>query len=432
MAWIRVPERRFARAEALACRGAHTAAFTLFAAAARAGLPRAQYRLGCCYLKGLGVPSSVGDASRWLVRAAEAGDVDAQTQLAALALQGVSFLTSAGLFNQPAHEVDFKAAERWSRQAAVAGSAEAKALLGFILTAGPIDRRDQQAGEALYQESAQAGWSRGQLGLAMTILAKGEVDGRARATELLRAAADDGIATAHYLLGVLAEGDASGHANLRSAASYKAAAELGYAPAQLRYAFALMHGRGVGLDLFEAETWLRRAALAGEASAAAVLGYLYAQDGDMPPNHAEAAVWLSRAAEGGHAAAARTLAIMFLSGSGVRRDIAQAARLLRLASDAGDAAARPELVHLALAGMLDAVDNTATATCLRRAAEDGDVAAQFGFGLCMAQGVGVEQDGGEAATWIVKAAQGGSAKAKQLLAELHADLHAIMQPQTCG
>jgi TPR repeat protein len=420
-----------ARAEALAGQADHGAAFPLFVRAAKAGLPRAWYRLGQCYLMGLGVPPSVGDALRWLGRAAEAGEVPAQTQLAALALQGVTGFGNTGLFDKQVGAPDFAGAEYWSRKAVAAGSAEAKALLGFVLTAGPVERRDLKAGEALYQESAAEGWSRGQLAVAMTLLTSGNPDSAARAMDLLRAAAADGVATAHYVLGTLAESGATGRVDLpAAAASYKAAAELGHAPAQLRLGFALLDGRGVERDPFHAETWLRRAALAGEMSAAAVLGFLYAQDGDSPPNYAEAGVWLQRAAEAGHSAAARTLGNMYLSGAGVHRDMSQAACWLCLAAEAGDPAARAELAHLALTGQVDADAQIAAANCLRRAAEAGDAEAQFSFGLCLSQGIGVAPDGQAGWDWILKSAAAGSPRVMRMLAQLDADARSSMPPQT--
>lgn len=134
---------RFALGEALASHDSHAAAFPFFARAAAAGLRQAQYRLGRSYLLGLGVPPSIGEALRWLRRSAEAGETAAQTQLAALALQGVSDDGAAGLFHDGSQEAvsDYETAERWCRKAVAAGSAEAKVLLGFILTAGPESRR---------------------------------------------------------------------------------------------------------------------------------------------------------------------------------------------------------------------------------------------------------------------------------------------------
>jgi TPR repeat protein len=419
-----VPSARFAMAEALADRDAHTAAFPLFVQAARAGLRQAQYRVGRSYLLGLGVPPSISEALRWLRRAAEAGETAAQTQLGALALQGVSDTGVNGLFGSAYQDTDlpgpdYERAAYWCRQAAAAGSAEAKTLLGFILTAGPEDYRDRAAGESLYREAAHAGWSRGQLGLAMTLLRDGTPESTAASVALLRPAADDGVAVAHHLQGMLAESGAAGSIDFAAAAaSYKAAAELGHPPAQVRYGFALLLGRGIARNVFDAETWLRRAALSGDAQAAAVVGYLYARDGDLPPNHAEAAVWLRRAAEAGHAGAARTLGRMLLVGTGVPRDLHEAAQWLRIAGDGGDEIARADLRHLALTRKVGEDDQRAVVGWLREGAAAGEAAAQYDLGLCLAQGIGVERDDHAAFTWVQRAAEGGHPEAAKMLAQL--------------
>lgn len=424
LATLGAPTARFALAETLADRDAHTAAFPLFVQAARAGLRQAQYRLGRSYLLGLGVPPSIGEALRWLRRAAEAGETAAQTQLAALALQGVADNGAAGLFHDACRETefpgsDYEGAAHWCRQAVAAGSAEAKALLAFILTAGPEDQRDEAMGEALYREAAEAGWSRGQLGLAMTLLRNGTPEGAVEAVELLRPAAADGVAVAHHLLGMLAESGAAGSVDFAAAAaSYKAAAELGHPPAQVRYGFALLLGRGVERNIFDAETWLRRAALTGDAQAAAVVGYLYARDGDLPANHAEAATWLRRAAEAGHAGAARTLGRMLLLGTGIPKDISEAAHWLRIAGANGDETARADLIRLMLMRQVAHNDQPAVIGWLQERAAGGDPSAQFDLGLCLAQGIGVERDDQAAFASIRRAAEGGHPEATRMLVQL--------------
>jgi TPR repeat protein len=418
-ATLGAPDALYAVADMFAGRGAHARAFPLFVEAAQAGFHKAQYRLGRCYLLGLGVPISLGQALRWFRRAAEAGEVAAQTQLAELALQGVSDHPPSGLADDPRVASDFDRAEHWSRQAVAAGSGEAKALLAFILTDGPEERRDPAAGEALYRESAAAGWSRGQLGLALALLRDWTPESAAEARRLLREAASGGVAVAHYLLGMMTESGVAGDIDLPAAAAhYKTAADCGHVGAQVRYGFALLHGRGVDQDVFSAETWLRRAGLAGDAQAAAVVGYLYARDGDLPPNYAEAAMWLRRAAEAGHAAAARTLGRLLLIGQGLPKDIAEAVHWLRKAAEGGDEAARGDLLRLVVTRQLDADSEQAVIELLRAAADARDPEAAFELGLCFAQGIGVSQDGQAALALIYRAAEAGYPHATQLVAKL--------------
>jgi TPR repeat protein len=418
-ATLGAPDALYAVADMFAGRGAHVRAFPLFVEAAQAGFHQAQYRLGRCYLQGLGAPVSLGEALRWFRRAADAGEVAAQTQLAELALQGVSDCPPSGLFDDPCVGSDFDRAEHWCREAVAAGSAEAKALLAFILTDGPEERRDPAAGETLYRESAEAGCARGRLGLALALLRDGTPEGAAEALTLLQGAAAGGVAVAHHLLGILTESGTAGDIDLPAAAAYyRTAAECGHVGAQVRYGFALLHGRGVEQDAFNAETWLRRAGLAGNAQAAAVVGYLYARDGELPPNYAESAMWLRRAAEAGHAAAARTLGRFLLIGQGFPKDVAEAVNWLRKAADGGDEAARGDLLRLVLTRQLDPDNEQAVIEMLRAAAEAHDPEAEFDLGLCLAQGFGVSQDGEAALAWIHRSAKDGYPQATQMMAKL--------------
>ena len=390
-AWLGSPHAMFELAVERAGRNLDIPAFGLFAKAARFGLPAAQYRTGRCYLLGLGVPPSINEALRWLARAASNGNIAAQTQLGSLALQGVVGLDAAPkLFDHAPGEPDYHTASHWCRQA---GSPEAKAMLAFILTAGPADLRDQAAGAALYHEAAQAGSKHGKLGSALALLQQRGAAETAEAVRLLHEAAADGVAAAHHLLGVLAESGVVVPVNFSAAAThYREAALLGHAPAQVRFGFALLAGRGLPMDLPAAETWLRRAALAGEGQAAAVVGYLCAKGGDLPPNPAEAALWLQRAAEAGHAAAARLLGQMLLVGSGLPRDREQAVHWLQVAAKADDPA------------------------------------AQFELGVCLAQAIGVDQDEPTALHWIRRSADAGHLDAVRLIQALQsghmADGHA--------
>lgn len=253
----------------------------------------------------------------------------------------------------------------------------------------------------------------------MTLLRDGTTEHAAESVALLQSAATDGVAVAHHVMGMLAESGAAGSLDFTAAAaSYKAAAELGHPQAQVRYGFALLLGRGIERNVFNAETWLRRAALAGDAQAAAVVGFLYARDGELPPNYAEAAMWLRRAAEAGHTGAARILGRMLLLGTGIPKDVAEAAHWLRIAAANGEETARADLVRLALTRGVGVDDQAAVASLLRQDAAAGDRAAQFDLGLCLAQGIGVEQDDRAAFAWVSRAAEAGHPEATRMLAQL--------------
>ena len=167
------PAARLAYGIALADDGMHTDAVRQFHHAA-ASLPQAAFRLGRCYLLGLGVPACPDAALHWFTRAAGGGHVDAQVLLASLALQGISSDVPLGLFEAESHYIgrppDHQAALHWARQAAATGSSEAQTLLGYILTTGPAALRDARQGAAYYRLAAVQGSAQGQLGWALALL----------------------------------------------------------------------------------------------------------------------------------------------------------------------------------------------------------------------------------------------------------------------
>src|SRR5277367_3117348 len=146
-------------------KGDRRAAFPLLARAARAGIAEAEFRIGRCYLEGAGVPPSRGNGVRWLEKAATQGYVEAQALLAILCLNGMGpgQIAAGEIGGVPAAAVlfgshstaapDFETALHWARRAAQGGSAEAQAVLGFILGAGPEATRDPAASDAWYKRS---------------------------------------------------------------------------------------------------------------------------------------------------------------------------------------------------------------------------------------------------------------------------------------
>jgi uncharacterized protein len=389
------PTARLAYARVLAADGHHRGALQQFARAARRGLPAAQFRLGRCYLLGLGAPSCLDAALRWLTRAAEGDDVEAQALLASLALQGITINLEGGLLEAAScyagRPSDYPEALKWGQLAAAGGSAEAQAMLGYILTSGPDDLRDVARGAHYYQAAAGSGFARGQLGWALALLrddtaqvealiggqvegqfgacqqgdSSGEADRSAEVRRLLESAAQADLPAAHFVLGVLDElADAGGSQLAAAAAHYHEAAERGHRAAQFRYGLALMHGRGIERNTLYGETWLRRAGLAGDRDAAAMVGDLYSRTGELPPNFCEAAMWFQRAAEAGHTGAARALGQLCVRGGGFGTDPVTAAHWLRVA------------------------------------ANEGDTVAAYELGICLAHGVGTPRDDAEALKWF--------------------------------
>lgn len=416
------PDTLLLRADKLIAEGERIPAFRLLARAAERGSTEACFRVGRAYLEGSGVPVSASEGMRWLERAARDNHVAAQALLAAMLLRGLAG-AAASLFAGPVHTgtttagpvpigPDFAAARRWAEPAAAAGSADGQAVLAYILTAGPEDMRDPVLAEDFYQRSAKAGCPQGALGLAVA-LAKKSPDAAAQpeVVRWLRVAAAAGLATARYMLAELTERGLGTDADPAAAAVlYLQAAEQGHRSAQARYGAALMRGRGVARNVQQGESWLRRAALAGDPDAAALVGDLYArketQGETLPPNYLEAALWYRRAAEAGHRTAAHALGMLYLTGAGVPLEREEAARWFRISAERGDPAAQADLGNLALGGGGTPEDQVRTYERFAAAAEKGDLVAAFNLSVCLSKGVGVARDAALAAHWLRRAAGG--------------------------
>jgi TPR repeat protein/tetratricopeptide (TPR) repeat protein len=410
--WPRAGARR---AAALSAAGKHSLAFELFVRAARAGLAEAAYRVGRCYLDGAGVPRSRVEGVRWLKQAAEQSHIEAQSLLAVLYLGGATGEPPAGSqipslvrlidANETA-DPDYLAAARWARAAAEAGCSTGQAVLAFILSSGPEEMRNLQEADRWYQHSAAAGCPQGMLGHALALARKGGDETVQRdVVSQLTSAAEAGLPTALYLLGVINEHGLGVPSDPAAAAQfYRGAAEKGHRSGQVRWGWALVHGAGVKAQPLEGETWLRRAALAGDPEAAVLIGDLYAKGGNLPPNYAEAATWFQRAAAVGHKGAARALGFLYLTGAGVPTDAEEAAQWFRVSALAGDPTAQVQLGNLVLNGIGDDDDRRRTCQWFEHAATSGDLVAAFNYGACLAQGVGVARNDTQAALWLRKAA----------------------------
>jgi uncharacterized protein len=378
------PAASLRRAIRLSERGRGTEAFPLFAHAAKAGIADAEYRVARCYLEGSGVPPSRAEATRWLKLAATHCWTEAQVLLSVLYIQGWAVEASSDPATSGAERLfagdapsgpDFISAEKWARMASAAGSAEGQALLGYVLTSGPEIMRDLDEAHQLYERSANAGCPQGHLGCALSLTRRAR-DAKVwrKIAEHLRSASAAGLGSAIYLLAVLTEQGRGVERDVaRAAQLLQEAAEKRHRIAQLRWGLKLMEVRDVAKDTAAGESWLRRAAHAGDTEAAAVVGDIYVRSGSLPPNYAEAAIWYRRAAEAGHPAAARALGSLF----GVTQDEEEAARWLRLSAEAGDTASQVDLANLVMRGAGEQEDKAKIASWFAAAAESGDLIAAW-------------------------------------------------------
>lgn len=137
--------------------GDYQAAVQAWRPLAAQGDTKAQFWLGSMYYRGQGVPRNVPVALRWVRRAAELGNVEAQAALGSLYFFGDDQV--------PAND---REAQRWFRMAAEQGHPEAQVGLGN-----------------------------------MYFLGRGVVQDEAAAAKWFRAAADQGVPQAQGLLGTM-------------------------------------------------------------------------------------------------------------------------------------------------------------------------------------------------------------------------------------
>ena len=108
-----------------------------------------------------------------------------------------------------------------------------------------------------------------------------------------------------------------------------------------------------------------------------ILGKMYQQGKDVPPDNEKAAYWYLKAAEKGHAAAQFDIGVFYHRGIGV-----------------------PE-------------DSRKAVYWYTKSAEQSDADAQYNLGVMYECGVGVSKDRNKAKYWYTKAAEQGHEKAKK-------------------
>lgn len=249
-----------------------------------------------------------------------------------------------------------------------------------------------------------------------------------------------GVAVLALILGALAThhpADPSIRAQLYQQAtdgqSRKAQVELGIAYRDGLY--------GLVRDPHTAALWFEKAAAAGDAYAAALLGDVYARGKGVQQDDATAMHWWRQAALAGnaHAAAKIGLALMRHAGTPYARDEAQ--QWLQRAASQGDAEARRAVgVDSAQAMTVSALNVQGPDKLLsslyrqwkrivpgnqdidktRQAAFDGDNVAQYQLALRYRDGSwGVKADSKQALSWLQQAALHGNPVAMDTLANAY-------------
>jgi TPR repeat protein len=216
-----------------------------------------QVQIGNMHYNGHGVPQDYAEAAKWYRRAAEQGNVYAQSILGAMYANGQGF------------PQDYAEAAKWFRKAAEQGEATAQCNLGTMY----------DNGQGIPQDYAEA-------------------------VKWFRKAADQGFAPAQGALGSMyfyGHGFPQDYAE--AAKWFRKAAEQGDAAAQTNLGVMYCNGHGILQDYAEAVKWYRKAADQGNEIAQTNLGVMYCNGQGVPQDYAEAVKWHRMAAEQGDAGA---------------------------------------------------------------------------------------------------------------------------------
>ncbi len=233
--------------------------------------------------------SEYEEALIWLRRAAEAGHLQAQTDLGGIYLEG----GKAGI------KPDGKEALKWFSMAAAQGSKEALVYMGLIHARGLNVPKNEQLAINYWREAAQAGIAEAQFYLGTT----GSDDTPAAAQERLdrlRKAVASGVpsvaARAACALGNLyATGKMGVTEDKREAARwYAVAARGGEMRAQLVYGIMLLQGNIVPKDEKMGMSFIRLSAGQGNKQAISLLIRLLRSGEHSETAEKEAAAWEAR------------------------------------------------------------------------------------------------------------------------------------------
>jgi TPR repeat protein/Zn-dependent protease with chaperone function len=296
------------------------------------GEPEAQYALANAYTKGEAAERNQAQAVHWWRKAAESGHPGAQEKLAN------AYRTGDGVL------LDFKESAHWARKVVesnlastkeaisqISGDSDAMLQLANTNRFGRGTPRDMSKALTLYRRAAATGnaeaafilgvlYERGEeveQNLVMahmwfSIAEPASSHAQIRKKYLIRKLSRTQIAEAEWLAREWLEAypaakEAISHTKAEAILleTLSARAEGGDSDAMLKLANTNRFGRGTPRDMSKALTWYRRAAAAGNAEAAFILGVLYERGEEVEQNLVMAHMWFSIAAANSSPGAAK-------------------------------------------------------------------------------------------------------------------------------
>ena len=220
-------------------------------AKAEKGDPKAQNAIGAHYWLGSLVEEDYAEAAKWFRKAADQGNLNAQSSLGQLLYEG-----GKGV------EKDYTEAAKWWRKAADQGEADAQFNLGLLYDNGQGVQKDYAEAAKWYRRAADLGRAVAQLNLGMSYYyGKGVEKDYAEAAKWFRKGADQGNAGAQLFLASLYRNGQGVEKDYAKAMKwYRNAADQGLDQAQFGIGGLYFSGHGVERDYAEAYAWFNLAA----------------------------------------------------------------------------------------------------------------------------------------------------------------------------
>ena len=300
---------------------------------------------------------------------------------------------------------------------------QAMALLGYRYYYGYGVEKDYKKALSLYRKSADAGYAKGQSGLArMYSNGKGVVQDHKKASFLVSKAVKQGDASGQNLLGwMYLKGKGVKKDISKAIDLFEKAAEQEYALAQYNLGKIYHSGNGVKKDYNKAILWYRKAAENGFLDAQNKLGIFYKFGKGIEKDFVKAVMWFRKAAERGYVKAQTELGIMYKYGMGVEKDDELAVKWYRKAADQGYTRAILELGIMYDYGRGVTKDQKRAVELYKKTAEKGHAPGQYQLAYMYCNGEGVTKSNRKAVFWMLKSAEQGFRNAQNSLGIYYAN-----------
>ena len=257
-------------------------------------------------------------AINWLTKAADIGDIEAQSILASVYAN-----TRQIHFIRVEVPKDEKKAFMWAERAARNGGANEWCFLGRMYAEGiGVPQDDRKAFNWIKMAADQGNEAAMKDLIPMYRFGYGVQQDCGEAAMLLRHFAEQGDAKSQYKLGMMYfTGDGIPRDYREAAVWFTRVAGQGNTKAQYRLGVMYANGDGVPRDFKEAVKWYRKAARQGSPVRAWTnLGNHYYNGDGVPQDYKEAVNWYTKAAGRGYVPAQHQLGLMYANGEGVPRD----------------------------------------------------------------------------------------------------------------